>query len=71
VYENGRHGVYFRDENEKMPDTVTHSPQHNRKQRRAGLHGVRFYIDGETHDIVIEDNTIRSTSKGNQTGGVS
>lgn len=27
-----------------------------------------FYIDGETHDINIKGNIIRSTGKGNQTG---
>lgn len=71
VYENGRHGVYFREENEENAghrNTFRHNIIEN--NGAPGFKAYGFYIDGETHDIVIEDNTIRSTGKGNQAGGV-
>ena len=71
VYENGRHGVYFRNENEENAghrNTFRGNVIENNGSTDFKAYG--FYIDGETHDIVIENNTIRSTGKGNQTGAV-
>ena len=71
VYENSRHGVYFREENEENAghrNTFRNNTIENNGAPAFKAYG--FYIDGETHDIVIEENTIRSTGKGNQAGGV-
>jgi hypothetical protein len=66
VYENGMHGVYFRDETEQNSghrNTFTGNTIENNgmKGESAG-----FYIDGETHDIIIKNNLIRSSGIGNQ-----
>lgn len=70
VYENGRHGVFFRNENEQNSghrNTFTNNIIENNgiTQESAG-----FYIGGETHDIRIVNNIIRSTGKGNQTTAI-
>jgi parallel beta-helix repeat protein len=71
VYENKNHGVYFREENEE------NAGHRNRFQGNtienngtAEQKAWGFYIDGQTHDITIEGNTIRSTGKGNQAGAI-
>lgn len=66
LYENGMQGVLFRDENEQNSghrNTFTGNIIENNgmKQEASG-----FYIGGNTHDIIIKNNTIRSTGKGNQ-----
>src|SRR5690606_20024780 len=66
VYENSNHGVLFRNENAQNSghrNTFIRNIIENNgmKKESAG-----FYIGGETHDIKITDNTIRSTGKGNQ-----
>ena len=71
IYENARHGVYFRDENEQNAghrNTFRSNTIENNGSPDFDAYG--FYIDGETNDILIENNTIRSTGKGNQTGAV-
>jgi hypothetical protein len=71
VYENKRHGVYFRTENEENAghrNKFTGNIIEN--NGTAGKEAWGFYIDGETHDITIDGNTIRSTGKGNQCGAV-
>lgn len=70
VYENANHGVYFRNENEQNAghrNTFTGNTIENN-----GMKGEAsgFYIGGVTHDIVIKDNIIRSTGKGNQTTAI-
>jgi len=70
VYENGHHGVLFRNENEQNSghrNTFTDNIIENNgiEQESGG-----FYIGGETHDINIAGNTIRSTGKGNQTTAI-
>jgi len=67
IYENGSHGVLFRNENEQNSghrNTFTNNVIENNgtREESAGI-----YIGGETHDINIIKNTIRSTGKGNQT----
>jgi len=71
IYENGRHGICFRDENEENSghrnifrgNTIENNGT-------TGFAAYGFYIGGETHDITIDGNTIRSTGKGNQVGAV-
>jgi hypothetical protein len=70
VYENGFHGVFFRDETEQNSghrNTFTGNIiENNGMLRESG----GFYIGGETHDIRITSNTIRSAGKGNQTTAI-
>jgi len=71
IHNNTRHGVYFRDENEQ-------NGGHRNAFRKniienngsAGFEAYGFYVDGITHDILIEDNIIRSAGSGNQIGAV-
>ena len=70
VYENGNQGVLFRNENDQNAghrNTFTNNIIENNgtKGEASG-----FRIGGETHDIVITKNIIRSTGKGNQTTAV-
>jgi hypothetical protein len=70
VYENGAHGVLFRNENEQNSghrNTFTDNVIENNGISRES---AGFYIGGETHDIKIINNTIRSTGKGNQTTAI-
>ena len=66
VYENSNHGVLFRNENEQNSghrNTFTNNIIENNGVKRESQ---GFHIGGETHDINIKNNTIRSTGKGNQ-----
>jgi parallel beta-helix repeat protein len=66
VYENGSYGVLFRNENEQNSghrNTFTNNVIENNGISRES---AGFYIGGETHDIKIINNTIRSSGKGNQ-----
>jgi hypothetical protein len=70
IYENDYQGVFFRDENEQNAghrNSFTNNIIENNgmKEEAAG-----FYIGGQTHDIVITNNTIRSTGKGKQTTAI-
>jgi len=70
VYENGNHGVLFRNENEQ---NAGHRNRFiNNIIENNGMKGEAsgFRIGGETHDITITDNIIRSTGKGKQTSAV-
>ncbi len=66
IFENGSHGVLFREETEENSghrNTFTGNTIENN-----GMAGKSsgFYIGGETHDISIKNNIIRSTGKGDQ-----
>ena len=66
VYENGLHGVMFRNENEQNSghrNTFRNNLIENNGMRRES---AGFWVGGETHDIIITDNIIRSSGKGNQ-----
>jgi hypothetical protein len=71
VYENARNGIHFRNENEQngghrntfFGNTIADNGT-------DGEAAYGFYVGGETHDIVIRENTIRSASKGNQVGAI-
>ena len=70
VYENGSHGILFRNENEQNSghrNTFTDNVIENNGTSRES---AGFYIGGETHDIKIINNTIRSSGKGNQTTAI-
>lgn len=70
VFENGHHGVLFRKENEQNGGH-RNTFRNNIIENNGTLEeSSGFYIDGETHDINIFDNTIRSTGKGRQTTAV-
>ena len=71
IYENGQHGVCFRDENEQNGghrNTFRDNVVENNGTGGAPAYG--FYVGGETHDIVIQSNTIRSTGSGDQKAAV-
>ena len=71
IHHNGSDGVHFRGERES-------NGAHRNTFRKNIIEdngigddeGCGFYINGETHDILIEDNTIRDTGKGTQKIGV-
>jgi hypothetical protein len=70
VYENGFHGILFREESEQNSghrNTFTNNVVENNGVARESC---GFYIGGETHDITITKNIIRSTGKGNQSVAV-
>jgi hypothetical protein len=70
VYENGQHGVYLRKEKE-MDGGHRNTFVKNTVENNGTLkESAGFRIDGETHDIAIMDNIIRSTGKGNQAAAV-
>ncbi len=71
VYENGSHGVYFREESEQNSghrNIFRRNTVENNGTESAGVYG--FYVGGKTRDIILENNTIRSTGKGSQVGAV-
>jgi hypothetical protein len=70
IYENGFQGVYFRDETE--PNSGHRNTFTNNTIENNGVikESSGFYIGGETHDINITGNIIRSTGKGNQTTAI-
>ncbi len=71
IHGNANHGVYFRNENEQNSghrNTFRDNVIENNGS--SGFKAFGFYIDGETYDILIENNTIRSTGSGNQTGAI-
>ena len=70
VYENGQHGVYFRDEKE-MDGGHRNKFVKNVVENNGTLkESAGFRIDGETHDITIENNIIRSTGSGHQSASI-
>jgi hypothetical protein len=70
VYENGQHGVYLRNEKE-MDGGHRNTFVKNTVENNGTLkESAGFRIDGETHDITIENNIIRSTGKGNQASAI-
>jgi parallel beta-helix repeat protein len=66
VYENAHHGVFFRNENKQNSGHrntfIKNVIENNGTERES----CGFYIGGETHEININNNIIRSTGKGNQ-----
>jgi parallel beta-helix repeat protein len=66
VYANGHHGVFFRDENEQNSGHRNTFIKNTIEDNGVTQESNGFYIGGETHDITITNNIIRSGSKGNQ-----
>ncbi|NND09135.1 MAG: right-handed parallel beta-helix repeat-containing protein [Saprospiraceae bacterium] len=70
IYENGFQGVLFRNETEQNSghrNTFTNNIIENNgmKEESSG-----FLIGGETRDIVLTNNTIRSLGRGNQSTAI-
>ncbi len=71
VFENGEHGVCFRQETEANGghrNTFRDNVIEN--NGTGGKPAYGFFVGGHTNDIVIEENTIRSTGRGNQKAAV-
>jgi hypothetical protein len=66
VYENGSHGVLFRNENEQNSGHRNTFTNNTIESNGTNGEASGFYIGGETHDITINNNVIRSAGKGNQ-----
>lgn len=66
VFENAHHGVFFRDENEQNSGHRNIFRNNLIENNGIKRESAGFYIGGETHNITIENNIIRSTGKGNQ-----
>jgi parallel beta-helix repeat protein len=66
IYENGSHGVFFRNENEQNSGHRNSFTNNTIENNGISAESCGFYIGGETHDINIKNNIIRSTGKGNQ-----
>jgi parallel beta-helix repeat protein len=66
VYENGSHGVLFRNENEQNSGHRNTFVNNNIENNGISRESAGFYIGGETRDIRITSNIIRSAGKGNQ-----
>jgi len=67
VYENGSHGVLFRNENEQNSGHRNTFVNNTIENNGISRESAGLYIGGETHDIKITNNIIRSAEKGNQT----
>jgi len=67
VYENGSHGVLFRNENEQNSGHRNTFVNNTIENNGIARESAGFHIGGETHDIKITNNIIRSEKKGNQT----
>ncbi len=67
VFENNRHGVLFRNENEQNSGHRNTFINNTIENNGIEAESSGFHIGGETRDISIRDNIIRSTGKGNQT----
>lgn len=70
VYENGQHGVYLRDEIEEDGGHRNTFVKNTIENNGTLKESAGFRIDGETHDITIDNNIIRSSGKGNQAAGI-
>jgi hypothetical protein len=66
VYENGSHGVLFRNENEQNSGHRNTFVNNTIENNGISRESAGFYIGGETCDISISKNIIRSAGKGNQ-----
>jgi parallel beta-helix repeat protein len=66
VYENSYNGVLFRDENEQNSGHRNNFIKNTIENNGTKQPSYGFCIKGETHDILIRENIIRSAGKGNQ-----
>lgn len=66
VYENANHGVLFRNEDEQNSGHRNSFTKNVIENNGIKGEACGFNILGQTHDINITNNTIRSTGKGNQ-----
>ncbi len=71
IYENARNGIHFRNENEQNAghrNTFIGNTIENNGTDGEEAYGI--YIGGETHDILINENTIRAAGTGNQLAAI-
>ncbi len=71
IYENGRSGVAFRDENDQNSghrNTFVNNRIEDNGSAGEAAYGV--YVLGTTRGVVLKGNVIRSTGKGNQQAAV-
>lgn len=66
IYENGLHGIFFRNENEQNSGHRNLFKGNTIEDNGMSRESAGFWIGGETHDINIVNNIIRSQGKGNQ-----
>jgi len=66
VYENANHGVFFRNEDEQNSGHRNTFRTNTIENNGTARESAGFWIGGETHDITIVNNIVRSTGKGNQ-----
>ncbi len=64
VRRNGRDGVYFRKEKEANGGHRNTFRKNTIEDNGDGEHGCGVHIEGETHDLVFEENVIRETRSG-------
>jgi len=64
VRRNGRDGVYFRKEKEANGGHRNTFRTNTIEDNGDGEHGCGVHIEGVTHDLVFEENTIRETRSG-------
>jgi parallel beta-helix repeat protein len=70
VYENAHQGVLFREETEANSGHRNLFTGNIIENNGTAAEASGFYVGGETHDITIRNNIIRSTGKGNQTTAI-
>jgi nitrous oxidase accessory protein NosD len=70
IFENGKNGVYFRDEN------ASNSPHRNSfinntiENNGSSQVGYGFYFSGKATDILLQDNIIRDNKNGSQQAAI-
>jgi len=70
VYENAHHGIFFRNENEQNSGHRNTFKNNTIENNGIARESAGFWIGGETNDINIINNIIRSTGKGNQSTAI-
>jgi hypothetical protein len=70
IFENGNNGVLFRDEDEQNSGHRNSFFKNVIENNGTIKASYGFNIGGETHDITIRNNIIRSTGKGNQVSAI-
>jgi hypothetical protein len=64
IRRNGRDGIYFRNEKETNGGHRNTFRRNDIEDNGGSEHGCGVHVDGETHDLLFEENTIRDTRSG-------
>lgn len=70
IFENGRDGVQFREEDQKNSPHRTTFIDNVVENNGALKGGYGFLIEGNAADVVLKDNIIRDTKNGTQKGAI-